>query len=213
MEFSHYYVNLSSVTEACRKPFLQLAILNPLKRHAFSVFPWSPCILCGPAVPVDLLQEMHPRECCTVYVTMVTDLSWDWREEKKWSGMYSRWTHPRWALMLWHAGALCYCTKGWHTCREDGGETYNISLPAALSPRWAVRHERGLPPFLSLPQYAALQVSVRLESTEASIILKVKSDSRQQKQLSLRAQCGWGGELLLMCEWRQKSEKSCDSWG
>lgn len=31
---------------------------------------------------------------------------------------------------------------GWNTCRE---EQRNISVSAALSPRWAVRHERGLP--------------------------------------------------------------------
>lgn len=36
-----------------------------------------------PAVPVDSLQERHPIECYTVYVAMVTELSWDWREGKK----------------------------------------------------------------------------------------------------------------------------------
>lgn len=85
------------------------------------------------------------------------------------------------------------CTEGWHTCRVDEGETYaeNISVSAALSLHGGLSDmNEGF--LLSSRSYAALQVSVRLESSKASLILKIEPTSRQWAQLCLRAGCGWG---------------------
>lgn len=79
---------------------------------------------------------------------------------KKIVGMYIKFKCPyRWTHVTPH-GLRCSDMQG-------------LQL-SALSPWWAVRHEWGLPSFLLLVQYAALQVSVRLESAKASLILKIE---------------------------------------
>ncbi len=136
--------------------------------------PLKPMRLCDPAVPVDSLRERHPRECCTVYVAMVTELSWDRREEKMVRHVHQiqmslqvNAHHPTWALMLWHAGLSATALRddirvGRMEGRLKTSACQQLSLHGGLSDMDEV----------SL-QYAALQVSVRQESAKASLILKI----------------------------------------
>lgn len=110
------------------------------------------------------------------------------------------------ALLLWHAGLSAAALRDdMHVGRTE--ERLKTSACQQLSPHSGLSDMNEV----SL-QYTSLQVSVRPESAKASLILKIEPTSRQRAQLCLRTRCGWGGELLQLCEWRQRSAKDCESW-
>lgn len=164
--------------------------------------------LWDPAVPVDSLRERHPRECCTVYVAMVTELSWDRREEKMVRRVHQiqmslqvNAHHSKWALTLWHAGLSATALRDdIHVGRMEERLKTSVCQQLSLHGGLSDMNEVSL-------QYTALQVSVRQESAKASLILQIEPTSRQWAQLCLRTRCGWGGELLQPCEWSERSVK------
>lgn len=120
--------------------------------------------------------------------------------------------HSTWASMLCHAGGL-----SWHTCRNDEGRGWKHESVSSCLSTVGCQTWTGSPS-PPLVQFAALQVSVRLGSAEASLILKKIGTQQKPLSAAVHESSAWVRRTAPPAVWMERQTVSAertaqDKWG